>query len=214
MTSDPIELFKETIPELFNTAYAEMRSQAEAGDAAAKQRRDELLAAPPLAVRVVLEGKSKKDIFILFENGEVKALDSAPKVPASFAFGLNHEALEIALEEMEDDIERAIGKLRKRIPQQSPVRTRAGIDRVAGEKLSFHLIIKDTPDFDEVRTKIALGGAEPPEKPTFTVSLDYEVFEQLRERKLKAQGLLSKLQLSGDSSRAMQLLMGALQRRG
>jgi hypothetical protein len=213
VTSDPIELFKKTLPELFNTAYAEMRSQAEAGDAAAKQRRDELLAAPPLAVRIVLEGKSKRDIFIVFENGEVKAQDSAPKVPASFAFGLDQEALEIALEELESDIERGIGKLKKRLPTVSPARARAGIDRVAAEKLLFHVNIKDTPDFEQVQVKIALGGSEPPERPTFSVGLDYEVFEQVRARTLKPQGLLSKLQLSGDSSRAMQLLMGVLQRR-
>jgi hypothetical protein len=73
--------------------------------------------------------------------------------------------------------------------------------------------MKDTPDFEEVRVKIALGDKEPPEKPTFTVTLDYDVFEQLRERKLKPQALVSKLQLSGDSSRAMQLIMQAAQRR-
>jgi hypothetical protein len=214
VTSDPIELFKETIPELFNAAYGEMRAQADAGDAAAKQHHDELSKAPPLAVRVVLEGKSKKDIFILFENGAVEASESAPKVPVSFAFGLEQEALEIGLEELEAELARGLEKLKKRVSQASPARTRTGIDRVAAEQLLFHLILKDTPDFEEVRVKIALGGGEPPERPAFSVSLDYEVFEQLRARKLKAQALLSKLQLSGDSSRAMQLLMGVLQRRG
>jgi hypothetical protein len=153
-------------------------------------------------------------VFIVFENGEIKGLESAPKVPASFAFGLDQEALEIALEELESDVQRGLDKLRKRLPQQSPARTRAGIDKLAAEKLLFHVILKDTPDFEEVRIKVALGGSEAPERPAFSVSLDYEVFEQVRARKLKAQGLLSKLQLSGDSSRAMQLLMGALQRRG
>lgn len=214
MTSDPIELFKETIPALFNAAYAEIRAQAESGDAGAKQRREELSAAPPLAVRVVLEGKVKKDIFIAFENGALKASDSAPSVPASFAFGIEQEALEIALEELGTDLERALDRLRKRLPQASPARARAAIDKVAAEKLLFHVILKDTPDFEEVRIKIALGGSEPPERPGFSVSLDYEVFEQLRARKLKPQAVLSKLQLSGDSSRAMQLLMGAIQRRG
>lgn len=214
MTSDPIELFKETIPALFNTAFAEVRAQADGGDPAAKQKRDELSAAPPLTVRVVLEGKPNKDVFLLFEGGELKASDSAPKTPASFAFGVSLEALEIALEELAAELGRGLAKLQKRIPQLSPARARAGIDKLAAEKLLFHYIIKDTPDFAEVRVKIALGGSEPPERPGFSVTLDYDVIEQLRARKLKAQGLLSKVQLSGDSSRAMQLVMGAMQRRG
>jgi hypothetical protein len=214
VTSDPIELLKTTIPALFNTAYAEIRAQAEAGDGtAARERLAQLQKAPPLVVRVVLEGKAKRDVYLVFENVELKALDVAPSTPAAFAFGVAHDAFEIALEELASDIERGLAKLGKRIPQLSPDRGRAGIDRLAAEQLLFHLIIKDTPDFDEVCVKVALGGSEPPERPAFTVSLDYEVLEQLRARKLKAQALLSKVQLSGDSSRAMQLMMGALQRR-
>jgi hypothetical protein len=126
---------------------------------------------------------------------------------------LPEEALEIALDELQSDVQKALAKLRQRIPQRSPARARAGIERAAQEQLRFHFVMKDTPDFEEVRVKIALGDKEPPEKPTFTVTLDYDVFEQLRARKLKAQALLSKLQLSGDSARAMQLIMQAAQRR-
>lgn len=213
MTSDPIELLKETIPALFNAAFAEIRAQAEGGSAQAQQRRDELRDGVPLAVRVVLEGKAKQEVYLLFEKGELKALDKAPSVPASFAFGVAQDAFEIALEDLASELERGFAKLKKRIPQLSPSRARASIDRLANEKLLFHYVVKDTPDFEEVRVKVALGGSEPPERPAFTVTLDHALIEQLRAKKLKVQGLLSKLQLSGDSSRAMQLVMGALQRR-
>jgi putative sterol carrier protein len=135
-------------------------------------------------------------------------------VPVLFAFGVDEEAFDLALDELEGDLSKGLAKLRNRIPQLSPARARAGMDRAAQEQLRFHFVMKDTPDFEEVRIKVAIGDKEPPEKPTFTVTLDYDVFEQLRQKKLKPQALVSKLQLTGDSSRAMQLIMQAVQRRG
>ncbi len=213
MTSDPIELLKETIPKLFNAAFAEIRAQAESGSAEAQQKRNELQQAAPLAVRIVLEGKAKQDVYLVFEKGELKAQDGPSSVPSSFAFGVAQDAFEIALEDLAGELERGLDRLKKRIPQLSPSRARNSLDRLANEKLLFHYVVKDTPDFEEVRVKVALGGSEPPERPAFTVTLDHALIEQLRAKKLKVQGLLSKLQLSGDSSRAMQLVMGALQRR-
>jgi hypothetical protein len=212
--SDPSVFLKETIPNVFNEAHAEIRDAASKGDAEAKKKWEEVQASAPMAVRVVLEGKKKKDLYLVFEKTELRTVEAAPAgVPVLFALALPEEALEIALDELEQDVSKALAKLRQRIPQRSPARTRAGIDRAAQEQLRFHFVMKDTPDFEEVRVKVALGDKEPPEKPTFTVTLDYDVFEQLRERKLKPQALVSKLQLSGDSSRAMQLIMQAAQRR-
>jgi 2-methylcitrate dehydratase PrpD len=213
--SDPTEFLKETIPNLFNEGNAEVRSAADKGDAEAKKKREEALAAAPFAIRVVLEGKAKKDLYVVSEKGELRTVESAPAgVPVLFAFALPEEAFELALDDMKEDLDKALAKLRKRIPQLSPARARAGFERAAQEQLRFHFVMKDTPDFEEVRVKIAIGDKEPPEKPTFTVTLDYDVFEQLRSRKLKPQALVSKLQLAGDSSRAMQLIMQAVQRRG
>jgi hypothetical protein len=213
--SDPTEFLKETIPNLFNEAHAEVRAAADKGDAEAKKKREEALAAAPFAVRVVLEGKSKKDLYVVSEKGELRTVEGAPAgVPVLFAFALPEEAFDLALDDMEADLEKGLAKLRKRIPQLSPARARAGFERAAQEQLRFHFVMKDTPDFEEVRVKIAIGDKEPPEKPGFTVGLDYDVVEQLRAKKLKPQALVSKLQLSGDSARAMQLIMQAAQRRG
>lgn len=215
MTSDPIEFLKETIPALLNDAHAEVKAAADKGDAEAKKKHEESQSAPPMAVRVVLEGKSKKDLYLVWEKGQLKPVEGSTSAPVLFAFALGAEQFEVVLEELSEDIEKGFAKLAKRIPLLSPARARAGIDRAAAEKLNFHYVVKDTPDFDEVRVKIAVGGGEPPEKPGFTVSLDYDVFEQLRARKLKPQALLSKIQLTGpDSARAMQLMMQLAQRRG
>ena len=213
MTTNPVEFVKETIPALLNDAFNEVRAQANAGDAEAKKKVEELVQAAPMAVRVVLEGKAKKDIHVVFEKGEVKAIESAPSVPVLFAIAVGHEEFEVALGDMEDELERGLAKLRSKLPKLSPLRARNGIDRVASEKMQFHYVAKDTPDFDEVRVKIGIGVGEPPEKPVFTVTVAHDVIEQLRAKKLKPQNLLSKIQLSGDSARAMQLAMGFLQKR-
>ncbi|HEX6244323.1 MAG TPA: SCP2 sterol-binding domain-containing protein [Polyangiales bacterium] len=214
MTSDPIEFLKETVPAVLNEPLAEVKAAADKGDAEAKKKIEEAQASAPLAVRVVLEGKSKRDLYVVWDKGKLETVEGSTSAPVLFAIAVSAEAFEVALGDLEADLEKGLAKLRKRIPQLQPARARAGIERAAQEKLTFHYVVKDTPDFDEVRVKVAIGGKEPPEKPGFTVTLDYDVFEQLRARKLKPQALLSKLQLTGpDSARAMQLMMQLAQRR-
>jgi hypothetical protein len=213
VTITPIELITKTIPALLNDARAETEALASQGDAAAKQRLAELGSAPPLVVHVVLEGKGGKDLYVVFENGQLTTQESAPATKATFAVATPYEALELTLEEMSEELDKGLASLKKRLPHLSPTRLRAGIERAANENLRFHYVVKDTPDFEEVRTKIAIGDGTPPEKPAFTVTLDYETIELLRERKLKPQALLGRLQLTGDSTRAMQLMMDLAQRR-
>jgi hypothetical protein len=214
VTSDPIEFLQESIPALLNDAIAQVKAAADKGDAEAKKKYDEAVASAPLAVRVVLEGKSKKDLYVVWEKGQLRTVEGSTSAPVLFAIAVSAEAFEVSLEELGADIEKGFNKLKQRIPNLSPARARASIERAAAEKLNFHYVVKDTPDFDEVRVKIAVGSGEPPEKPGFTVTLDYDVFDQLRARKLKPQALVSKVQLSGDSARFMQLMMQAAQRRG
>ena len=214
MTSDPIEFLKETVPAVLNEPLAGVKAAADKGDAEAKKKIDEAQASAPLAVRVVLEGKNKKDLYVVWDKGKLQTVEGSTSAPVLFAIAVSAEAFEVALEDLEEDLEKGLTKLRKRIPGLQPARARAGIERAAQEKLNFHYVVKDTPDFDEVRVKIAVGSKEPPEKPGFTVTLDYEVFEQLRARTLKPQALLSKIQLTGpESARAMQLMMQLAQRR-
>lgn len=205
-------LLTKHIPEAYNGALAELKTLADQGDAEAAARYAEQLATPG-AVRVVLDGGGGLDVYMVFENGTLRVERSAPKVPVLFAVGLPTEALDLTLEELEDEVKEGLAKLRRRLVRLSPKKTRPVIDRVASEQLRFHLVVTDTPDFDEVRVKLATGASEPPEKPAFTITIAYETFEQLRARKLKPQALLSKLKLSGDSARAMQLGMELLQRK-
>lgn len=213
MTTKPSELLSKKVPEVINAGVAELKSVGDQGDADAKQRYADL-ATTPGAARFVLEGKGGADLYLVSENFALRADTKPPSVPVLFAVAVANEAFELALEENEQDVEKLLSRLQKRLLRMQPKRTRALLDKLASEKLAFHVVIKDTPDFDEVRIKIATGSAEPPLKPTFTITLDYDVIEQLRARKIKPQALMSKLQLSGDSARAMQLGMELMQRRG
>lgn len=212
MSTRSSQLLTKHIPEAFNGAMAELKALADQGDAEAAARYAEQLTTPG-AARVVLDGGGGLDVYLVVENGALRVAQSAPSVPVLFAVGLPHEALDLTLEELEDEIQSGLAKLKRRLTRISPKKARPVIDRVASEQLRFHLVVTDTPDFDEVRVKIATGGSEPPDKPAFTITINYETFEQLRARKLKPQALLSKLKIEGDSARAMQLGMELMQRK-
>ena len=138
---------------------------------------------------------------------------TAPATPVMMAIALPMEALEVGLEELADDIEKAVPKIKKRIRGLRALEAMAMFDRVKSEPLLFHQVLKDTPDFEEILIKIAIGAGTPPTKPTFTVTVDYDTFEELRAGKVKPQAMMSKLQLSGDVSRAMALGMELMQQR-
>jgi putative sterol carrier protein len=213
VTTDPIALLTKQVPDIVNAAVSEIKALADGGDADAKQRHADLVRAPG-AAHIVLEGAGGLDVYLVSEGAHLRADRTAPSVPVLLTVSLPAEAVEVALDELGGELANHIGQLRKRLVRLSPARTRAALDRLAQEQLKFHLVITDTPDFDEVRVKIATGSSEAPDKPAFTVGLDYATFEQLRARKIKPQALLSKLKLSGDSARAMQLGMELMQKRG
>lgn len=213
MTTTPNELLSTKLPQIANAAFTELKGLGDQGDADAKQRYADL-ATNPGAAHIVLEGKGGSDLYLSIDGSQLKADTKAPSVPVLFAIAAPAEAFELLLEEVDDKLEPGLARLQKRLLRLNPKKARAFLDKLAGEKFKFHLVIKDTPDFDEVRIKIATGSAEPPAQPGFTVTLDYELIEQLRDRKIKPQAILSKLKMSGDSARAMQLGMELMQRRG
>ena len=208
----PNDILTKKLPEIVNAAVAEMKSLGDQGDAEAKQRHADLASAPG-AARVVFEGKGGTDVYLVSEAAQVRVEKQKPSVPVLFAVAVAAEAVEVGLEELGSEVEQALAFARRRLVRLSPKKTRAALDRLASEQLSFHLVIKDTPDFEEVRVKIATGSAEPPATPKFTVTVDWNTLEQVRAKKLKPQALLSKLQMSGDSARFMQLGMEMMQRR-
>ncbi len=211
MTNDPIEFVSEAVPGLFNAGAKEMKAAADQGDADA-QRRVAELQETTRAVRVSLEGKGGGDVYLLIKGGEMTASKSAPGEAVTLSIAAPAEALEIALDEMAEEIERGFSKGPKRLARLSAKRVTGALDKLVAEKLKVHYVIKDTPDFDEVRLKIGFGGPEVAENPLFTVAIDHDTLEEVRERKLKPQALMGRMQITGDAARAMQLGMELMQR--
>lgn len=213
MSTKSAQLLTKLIPEVVNGAAAELKALGDQGDAdAAARHRD--LASESGALRVVLDGIGGIDLYLVSEAAVLRTERKCPDVvPVLIAIELPLEAVDLTLEDYEDaEIRRWLAHLQKRLVRLSPRHTRAIVDRLAGEQLRFHVIITDTPDFDEVRIKVAFGDAVPPVHPSFTATLAYDTLEHLRARRLKPQSLLSKLKLEGDSARAMQLGMELMQR--
>ncbi len=212
MTVNLVELLSKQVPELVNAATAEMKANADKGDAELAQRYQDLLANAG-AIRVKLEGKGGADLYLVSDKGSFRTDTSAPSgMPIWLAVGVNVEEANVGLEELEDEIEQGLKFLRKRLTRQNPKKMRGALEKLSKEALKFHVVIKDTPDFDEIRIKIGLGASEPPEKGNFNVSIGYDTLEAVKERKIRPQALLGKLQLSGDSSRFMALMMELAQR--
>ena len=83
---------------------------------------------------------------------------------------------------------------------------------LAGQKLEFHVIIKDLPDeAADVVIKVAIGADAPPDKPQFTAAISYDDLEDMREGDITPQQVLGRLRLTGDASRAMALGMMLMQ---
>ncbi len=212
MTTDPVQFVSKFMPEVFNAGIAEMRAAADKGDAEAKKRHADLLAIKA-AVRIVLEGNVSADLYLVISDGVMTVSDKASGSDVVLALALPFEALEVGLEELEDDIKAAAPKLKKRIARLRASQAMAAFNRLKAEPLLFHQILKDTPDFEQILIKIAIGSGTPPTKPTFTVTVDYETFEEIRSGKVKPQAIMGKLQMSGDFSRAMALGMELMQGR-
>jgi putative sterol carrier protein len=208
----PVSLLTKLLPDAFNAGIAQMQKSAESGDERAKTKLADVKK-EPFAFRVTLEGKGGKDVYVATEDGKMTGTDRPPSAPITLAVGLPLEAAEIALEEFGDEIKAVMPKLEKVFSRYNAAKAKPGFDKLAAEKLKFHLVIKDTPDFEEVRVKVAIGESEPPAKGSFTVSLDYETFEKITAGKIKPQNILGSLQISGDSARAMQLAMELMQGR-
>ena len=210
MTDDPMELLNEVVPALFNGAMEDLRADADGGDAGAKERLEEALA-NQMAIRVVLEGEGGGSVYIVSKDGKTVAQEDEPDIDVMVALAMPFEAIEIALEEMGDQLEAALPRIRRRISKTS---SKKGMEFMPDEPLRFHSVLKDTPDFEEVRTKITIGAGDITEDPTFTVTMDYPTFEDMRAGKVKPQAMMNKVQMTGDTARAMQLGMEMAQRMG
>ncbi len=199
--TDALEFARTTLPDLFARGVTALREDGPPDTLAD-------VTAARGAVRVVVEGEG--EVWLAIENGEMSVADAQPAdLPPRVALAFEADAARGAIALVVDS-----GRLDDREAHLRFARSfSARAEKVlAGQKLEFHVIIRDVPDRDDdVVIKVAIGSETPPEKPQFTAAISYDDIEDARAGDLTPQQVIGRLRLTGDASRAMALGMMLMQ---
>lgn len=211
MDTDPLAFVQKDFPALFNRGVAQYKERADAGDAKAKARYEDIAAAQG-AVRVIFEGDGGGEVWLTVRGGTMASAVAKPAdLPVRVAVAAPVEAVRAALEEVES----AELLEREEAPRRIARSASAEVEKLLeGHAIEMHLTIKDLPsDPDEVTLRIGLGVESPPTTPKFTAAVSWDDIEDLRAGDLTPQQLLGRLKIQGDASQAMALGMTLMQRR-
>ena len=204
MTDSATAFFTTVLPAHFGKGVEGLRARTGPGS---KEALDDVLASKG-AIRLVIEGEG--ETWLVVEDGPLRADTARPEgLVVRMAFGFTAAAAKGAVALLEES-----GRMND---PEAPVRfARTASARaeklLAGQKLEFHVIIKDLPDeAADVVIKVAIGADAPPDKPQFTAAISYDDLEDMREGDITPQQVLGRLRLTGDASRAMALGMMLMQ---
>ena len=204
MNTEPLAFLKNEIPAHFAKGVADLRAATGPG---AQEGLDDVLNARA-AIRMIVEGSG--EAWIGVEKGTLGVTDTQPdglpvRAVISFAETAAKEALALLAESGRLDDPKAP----KRFARAFSARAEKILE---GQKLDFHVILKDVPDHDEdVVIKVAIGAAEVPAKPQFTAAISYDDIEDMRGGDITPNQVIGRLRLTGDASRAMALGMMLMQ---
>lgn len=205
---DPVQFFRETYPTLFNRGVEVLDRSAAGGSERAKKRLEDIRAARGLA-NIVLEGA--KDVWLRVEEGRCEAVDARDEAyPVRVAVALPADAAREALR----DLARSADLESDEAAVKAAKSASAHVERTLGEEgLEFHVVLRETPDFDEVVIRVGLNVEAPPADPKFTATLLWDDLEAIRGGGLDPQQLFmgGKVKLGGDYSRALQIGMQLMQ---
>ena len=199
MAQEPLAFLESVLPAQFQKGIAALRaSQAPT----AKEDLEDVLTATG-CVRVVVEGEGERWVGV--HEGAMTVDEAKPSMPVRGVFAFSGDAARGALELLEesgrlDDPKTPLGMARIASKKAEKILT--------GQRIEFHVIIKDLPDdAEDVVIRCGLGVEEPPVKPQFTAAISYDDLEDMREGDLTPQQVIGRLKLTGDASRAMALGM-------
>ncbi len=202
MTQDPIAFFHEALPAHFHAGVEALKAATGPGS---KEALDDVLGSKG-AVRINVTGDEGGEVWLVVEDGTMRAEKERPDgYPVRMAFAFTADAAKGALGLLEESGRMGEAGSATRFAKVASARSEK---LLAGQKLEFHVIIKDVPDdADDVVIKIGIGTDTAPEKPQFTAAISYDDLEDVREGDLTPQQILGRLRLTGDASRAMALGM-------
>lgn len=204
MNTEPLDFIRQVIPAHFAKGIEALR--ASTGPDAPANLADVVSARA--ALRLVVEGEG--EVWLRVENGALATQDAQPDgLPVRAALSFTALAAREALKVLADSGRMDDEKAPKRFARMFSARVEKLLD---GQKLEFHIVIKDVPDHDDdVVIKVGIGTAEPPAKPQFTAAISYDDLEDMREGDLTPNQVIGRLRLTGDASRAMALGMMLMQ---
>lgn len=204
MNTEPLAFLKTEIPTHFAKGVEALRAST------APNAKDALadVTGAKAALRIVVEGDG--EAWLRVENGAMTAHDAKPEgVPVRGVVSFAADAAREALSLLADSGRMDDPKGSKRFASLFSVRAEKVLE---GQKLEFHVVIRDVPDRDDdVVIKVGIGTAEPPAKGQFSAAISYDDLEDMREGDMTPQQVIGRLRLSGDASRAMALGMMLMQ---
>jgi putative sterol carrier protein len=203
MTQDPLAFFHDVLPAHFASGVAALKAATGPGS---KEALDDVLGSKG-AVRITIAGEG--EVYLVVEDGTMRAEKTRPDgYTVRMAFAFTGEAAKGALALLTESGRMDEPGAAMRFAKVASARSEK---LLAGQKLEFHVIIKDVPDADDVVIKIGIGTDTAPEKPQFTAAISYDDLEDMREGDITPQQILGRLRLTGDASRAMALGMMLMQ---
>jgi putative sterol carrier protein len=208
--SGTLETLGERLPRLFNRGVKLLQERAAGGDTRAAAQLEDVLGARA-AVRIVVEGGS--ELWLAVEEGALRAGAERPQgVPVRLAVAASAEAFGAAFAEVPQGVDEDDGAA-VRAARAASERAEAVLE---GQRLDFHVRIEGVPELGTAVVKVAVGGDEPPETPTFTATVRYDDLEEFREKALPPQQLLmgGRVRFAGDYVPALQLGMQLAQATG
>lgn len=204
MSDSATAFFANVLPAHFVKGVAALRAKSGPGS---KEALDDV-ALSRGAIRLVIEGEG--ETWLVVEDGSMRSETARPDgFVVRMAFGFTAAAAKAAVALLEESGRMQHPEAPERFARTASARAEK---LLAGQKIEFHIIVKDLPDdAEDVVVKIAIGGDAPPDKPQFTAAISFDDLEDMREGDITPQQVLGRLRLTGDASRAMALGMMLMQ---
>lgn len=195
------DFFTRVLPGHFQKGVEALRAK---GD---KEVLDDVLGSKG-AVRLVIEGEG--ETWLVVEDGTMRAEKTRPDgYPVRMAFGFTADSASEAVKLLESSGRMDEPEAPARFARSASARAEK---LLAGQKIEFHVIVKDLPDErEDAVVKVGIGVETPPEKPQFTAAISFDDIEDMQGGDITPQQVLGRLRLTGDASRAMALGMMLMQ---
>ncbi len=208
--SDPLGFFQHDYVDLFHRGVALLGARAASGGEAEKAALADVTGARG-ASWLRFEGAG--EVWLRLADGVLSAVEARPTdVPMRLVVAMDADVATLWMDELLRAADLSSDEAALRVARSVSKRFE---DALGDQSLDFHLILRDTPDFEEVVVRVALHADDLPPRPTFTATVRWDDLEAIRQPGQSPQQLMmaGKLKLGGDYAGAMQVAMRLMQRR-